>query len=51
MPECPVCGATVDLKEDTVEGELIACADCGSELEVTGENNDQNRLPPLPHPP
>jgi alpha-aminoadipate carrier protein LysW len=38
MPECPVCGATVDLKEDTVEGELIACADCGSELEVTGVN-------------
>ncbi len=38
MPECPVCGGTVELDKDTVEGELIACADCGSELEVTGVN-------------
>ncbi|MBM4261093.1 MAG: lysine biosynthesis protein LysW [Deltaproteobacteria bacterium] len=38
MPECPVCGATVTLGDDTVEGELIPCAECGSELEVTGVN-------------
>jgi alpha-aminoadipate/glutamate carrier protein LysW len=36
MPECPICGGTVNLGADTVQGELIACGDCGSELEVTG---------------
>jgi len=35
MAECPVCGGTVNLGEDTVEGELIPCGECGSELEVT----------------
>jgi alpha-aminoadipate carrier protein LysW len=38
MAECPICGGTVNLGEDTVQGELIACTDCGSELEVTGVN-------------
>lgn len=38
MPECPVCGADVQLEEDFVEGELIECPDCGSELEVTSVN-------------
>ncbi|MEE9432443.1 MAG: lysine biosynthesis protein LysW [Melioribacteraceae bacterium] len=35
MPECPVCGAEVELGKDTVQGELIECSDCGTELEVT----------------
>ena len=34
MSECPVCGANVFLNEDTLEGELIVCGDCGKELEV-----------------
>jgi alpha-aminoadipate carrier protein LysW len=34
MAECPVCGGTVTLGGDIVEGELIPCAECGSELEV-----------------
>ncbi len=38
MAECPICGGTINLGDDTVQGELIACADCGSELEVTGVN-------------
>jgi len=38
MPECPVCGAEIDLPEGTVEGELVECPDCGVELEVTGVN-------------
>jgi alpha-aminoadipate/glutamate carrier protein LysW len=33
--ECPVCDAEVELGDDTVEGELVECPDCGSELEVT----------------
>ena len=34
MVECPVCGAEFQLVEDAVEGELIACEDCGTELEI-----------------
>jgi alpha-aminoadipate carrier protein LysW len=36
MIECPVCGAEVSLSDDVVKGELVECADCGTELEVTG---------------
>jgi alpha-aminoadipate carrier protein LysW len=32
--ECPVCAAAVALPEDTVQGELITCPECGVELEV-----------------
>lgn len=32
--ECPVCGAELKLAADVVPGELIECADCGTELEV-----------------
>ena len=34
MAECPVCDAEVELAEGTVQGELIECSDCGTELEV-----------------
>ncbi|XXK29449.1 lysine biosynthesis protein LysW [Arenicellales bacterium nBUS_45] len=36
MTECPVCGAEISFVTGTVIGELLECADCGSELEVTG---------------
>ncbi len=35
MVECPVCGAEFELEDDAVEGELITCVECGTELEVT----------------
>jgi alpha-aminoadipate carrier protein LysW len=38
MAECPVCAAEIQLPEDTVQGELIECPDCGTELEVTSVN-------------
>jgi alpha-aminoadipate/glutamate carrier protein LysW len=38
MVECVVCGAEIELGDDTVVGELITCPECGSELEVTGIN-------------
>ncbi len=34
MPECPVCGAEVELASDAVVGELLSCDDCGMELEI-----------------
>jgi alpha-aminoadipate carrier protein LysW len=36
MTECPVCGAEIEKSDDTVEGEIMECTECGSELEVTG---------------
>ena len=38
MSECPVCGAELALAEDIVNGELLECDDCGSELEVVSVN-------------
>lgn len=34
--ECPVCGGGVDVAADVMLGELLDCADCGTELEVRG---------------
>ncbi|MEM6674626.1 MAG: lysine biosynthesis protein LysW [Planctomycetota bacterium] len=31
---CPVCGAHVDTPDDVLVGEVLACDDCGAELEV-----------------
>ena len=39
MAECPVCAAEIILDDDAEEGEIIACEDCGSELEVTGKDS------------
>ncbi|MCZ6818129.1 MAG: lysine biosynthesis protein LysW [Calditrichaeota bacterium] len=33
--ECPICDAEVEKPNDAIQGELLTCADCGSELEVT----------------
>lgn len=33
--ECPICDAEINLAIDTIQGELIECPECGSELEVT----------------
>ena len=41
MAECPVCGAEVTLASDVEKGEIIVCDDCGSELEVTGQDSVQ----------
>lgn len=31
---CPECDAILSLNADLVEGEIVPCPDCGSELEV-----------------
>ena len=31
---CPECDATITFAADAVEGEIVACPDCGVELEV-----------------
>jgi alpha-aminoadipate carrier protein LysW len=34
VTECPICSAEITLFDDTVEGELLVCPECGGELEV-----------------
>lgn len=34
MAECCICGAEVNIGEGAVKGELIECAECGTELEL-----------------
>lgn len=43
---CPECGASVELPDDVLAGELIDCLTCGSELEVTSV--DPAELQPAP---
>ncbi len=38
MAECVECGAQLNVDEKTEVGEIIACPECGVELEVTGIN-------------
>jgi len=33
--KCPDCEAMVAVPEDAVHGEILACPDCGLDLEVT----------------
>lgn len=33
---CPVCEASIDVPADAIVGEILPCADCGAELEITG---------------
>ena len=32
--ECPGCYFEFELDEDTIEGEVIPCPDCGADLEI-----------------
>ncbi len=34
--ECVECGASLDVPEDVMQGEILVCGDCGAELEVIG---------------
>ena len=34
MPNCPDCSEPVPVTDDAVEGEILACSSCDTELEV-----------------
>ncbi len=36
--ECPECAGAIALHSNTLKGEIVACPDCGAELEVVGVN-------------
>ena len=43
---CPECDAALEIPADVMENELIACLDCGSELEVIALDPVQLELAP-----
>ena len=43
---CPECEATVSLSDDVVEGEIVPCPDCATELEVVSINPPTLALAP-----
>ncbi len=45
-PQCPECDAEVPIPADAMENELIACADCGAELEIISLNPVELELAP-----
>jgi alpha-aminoadipate carrier protein LysW len=44
--ECPECAAQVSLPDDVMEGEIVQCAECGTELEVVSLNPPTLELAP-----
>lgn len=32
--ECVECGAAISVPDDVMQGEILACGECGAELEV-----------------
>ena len=43
---CPECDATISLRADTVEGEIVTCPDCGADLSVVSLNPPNLALAP-----
>jgi alpha-aminoadipate carrier protein LysW len=42
--ECPQCGATIEVPDDVVMGEILDCPDCGTELEVIEVNDSEIKI-------
>jgi len=32
--KCPECDASIDVPDDAVDGEILTCDECGSDIEV-----------------
>jgi alpha-aminoadipate carrier protein LysW len=43
---CPECDAEIDLSDDVLEGEIIQCPECGTDLEVTSVDPPTLELAP-----
>lgn len=39
---CPECDAVLKIPNDAVEGEIVSCSDCGSEFEIS--KNDEGHI-------
>ena len=44
---CPECAAEITLEEGTMVGEIMVCADCGVDLEVTALDPASVDLAPM----
>lgn len=39
MVKCPLCDGAIDVEEDELdEGDILACDECGAEIQVAGVN-------------
>jgi len=39
MVKCPMCDGAIDVEEDELdEGDILACEECGAEIQVAGVN-------------
>ena len=45
-PACPECDASLGVPADAMQNELIACVDCGAELEIVNLDPVQLELAP-----
>ena len=45
--ECIECAATITLAQDTMQGEILPCPDCGAELEILSLNPVTIDLAPM----
>ncbi|MEM2986170.1 MAG: alpha-aminoadipate/glutamate carrier protein LysW/ArgW [Candidatus Caldarchaeum sp.] len=41
---CPVCGASVEVPNDSLPGELFECGDCGAQLEYFIDEKNNSSL-------
>ena len=42
---CPECDANMELPADSVEGEILACSDCGQSYELSGTDGNLTLKP------
>ncbi len=45
--ECVECGAQIELADNVMQGEIVTCGDCGTELEVVSVDPLQLDLAPM----
>jgi len=44
MVKCPECDAEIKVPDDSLEGEIVTCADCGASYELVKSNSDSEKF-------
>tara|TARA_Y100000780_G_C13680203_1_gene415752 strand:+ start:465 stop:644 length:180 start_codon:yes stop_codon:yes gene_type:complete len=45
LVKCPECDADIKIPDDSIEGEIITCPDCGASFELVKTNEGFNIKP------
>lgn len=45
MTKCPECDAEIKIPDDSMEGEIVSCPDCGASYELTKSENGYDLKP------